>query len=228
MGVSMGAAVIHRYRVAYFPIPKNATSSVKRLIYELDAGVPFTATVQKSLGVSVHGLYPSRGGGGKWRPYFDNYTTIAVVRDPIKRLLSAYGNRVIERRVFEKTPEVRRQLQQRGLSLVPELDEFVEQLETYSSVSPHLRAHILPQSTYVGAIWDRLAIKLPIEQVGTLPDLIHQKTGQRVALPHVQAAGPKPSPKLLSDSHFNKVVSMFAADYEMLKDFYRPSDLLRA
>jgi hypothetical protein len=223
----MGAAVIHRHRLAYFPIPKNATSSIKRLIYELDAGVPFTSTVRNAIGATVHGLYPSRG-GGKWRSYFDNYTTITVVRDPVKRLLSAYGNRVIQRRAFEKNPEVKRQLVQRRLSLVPELDEFIENLETYSSVSPHLRGHILPQSSYVGAFWDRLHIKLPIEKVGTLPDLILEKTGQRVTLPHIQSAGPKPSPKLLSDSHFNKLVAMFAADYEMLKDFYRPSDLPRA
>ena len=223
----MGAAVIHRHRIAYFPIPKNATSSIKRLIYELDAGVPFTSTVRSSVGATVHELYPS-GGGRKWRLYFDNYTTIAVVRDPVKRLLSAYGNRVIQRKAFETNPEARRQLQQHGLSLVPELDEFVEHLETYSRLSPQLRAHILPQSTYVGAFWDRLKVKLPIEQVGTLPDLILEKTGQRVTLPHIQAAGPKPSPKRLSDSHFKKVVSIFAADYEMLKEFYRPSDLLRA
>lgn len=217
-------AVSHRHRIVYFPIPKNATSSMKRVIYKLDTGKRFTKKTRQALGATVQHLYP-HSGSERWLDYYTAYTSLVIVRDPIKRLLSAYGNRVVHAKALKKRPDVAAALARAGLSDMPSLAEFVEYLERYRTLSHYLRFHTIPQSKYVGAFWTDIKHRVPIENMREIPAILQQATGRKVRLPHAQTGGPKPLVDELSPAHFNKLVKFYHADYEMLSGIYDPKAL---
>jgi hypothetical protein len=218
------AAISHRHRIVYFPIPKNATSSMKRVLYTLDTGRPFSNKTKRALGASVHHLYPHTV-KERWRGFYPAYTSIVIVRDPIKRFLSAYGNRVIHVASMKKRPKVAAALAREGLGAMPSLAEFVENLEQYRKISRYVRIHTIPQANYVGAFWSEIKHRVPIERIGDVPAIIKAATGQKVVLPHTQGGGPKPSVGDLSPRHFDKLVKFYRSDYDMLKGLYSPEQL---
>jgi hypothetical protein len=218
------AAISHRHRVVYFPIPKIATSSLKQLIYHLDAGRPYDRRVRRELGVPVHKMYPHQL-KERWYPYFPAYTSIVVVRDPITRLLSAYAERILETDALTKQRDLPARLTRKRLSAKPSLDEFVENIEAYRDLSGAVRNHTMPQSDHVGTFGTKITHRLPIERIGEVPDIIRQATGVKVSLPHARASGLKPKPSNLSPRHFDKLVKLYEADYEMLGEFYSPDRL---
>ncbi|MCP4380932.1 MAG: sulfotransferase family protein [Hyphomicrobiales bacterium] len=157
-------AVSHRHELVYFPIPKNATTSVKLMFYALDAGHPYDEATASRLGGPVHRLYSSEP--GEWLDYYAAYTSLVIVRDPVKRVLSAYANRVLMEKVG---PGRAKSLKRAGLSVKPTLDEFLAKFHRYRKVSKIIRNHTIPQVEYVGGCWDKLSVKLPIERLAELP-----------------------------------------------------------
>ncbi|WP_421723395.1 sulfotransferase family 2 domain-containing protein [Bauldia sp.] len=212
-------AVSHRFELVYFPIPKNATSSLKHVFYTIETGHPFDAKTRDRLGGTVHQFYRSRP--SDWLDYYAGYTSFVIVRDPIKRLLSAYGNRVLG--AGESRSE---KLSSAGLKPEPTIEEFIINFNEYRENSKVIRNHTIPQSRYVGDFWDKIALKIPIEQLGSVPEMLQKLTGARVELPQMKKT---PNPAKVSDLSpklFNKLVDFYQKDYEMLGPMYSP-DMLK-
>jgi hypothetical protein len=217
------AAVSHHRRFVYFPIPKNATSSMKLVMYEIDTGVPFTEEIRKELRIrDVHKLYPSSGFRKPWLRYYSAYTSIAIVRDPIKRFISAYRNRVVHTKVLEEKPAIAVALSREKLNLTPSLNELVENLDRYRAISHKVHAHTVPQSGYLGKFWKKINHRIPIERLNDVPQIVKATTGQDIVLKHEQTGGPKVSIDELSKANFDKLANFYRADYRMLKAFYSP------
>jgi hypothetical protein len=202
--------------VGYHPIPKAACTSVKMWLFQLATGQAFS---------------PARAAGAQHvHVYFDKRLAdvgsagfrFVIVRDPIKRFLSAYANRVVHHRELS-----RRYLESRaadaGLSLErfpfdPSLDDFIERFAFYRRI-PTIQHHFRPVSEFMAPLSSFHRV-YPIEQVNQLVVDLRQHTGLKLAeLPREQVAK-SGSPIGLSTRSFDRLVALLEPDYRLLADYY--------
>ena len=83
-----------QYGVAYFPIPKIACSSLKILFYGIENGEEFQPRILNGKTWHIHDAHPTKTFYEIDHALLGAIEKIAVIRDPVERLLSAYSNRV--------------------------------------------------------------------------------------------------------------------------------------
>ncbi|MFC1776857.1 sulfotransferase family 2 domain-containing protein [Pseudomonadota bacterium] len=214
-------AICHRHSFVYFPIPKNATSSMKRIMFQLETGRVWDRGDRKRLGVNIHALYPSKP-NSVWKPYFHAYTSLVIFREPISRFLAVYANRVVHAKVLQMNDSFLSKITRARLSKHPDIDEFIAKFEAYRSISPEVNIHTLPQSDFVGQFWEKVNYRLPISDLGKVPEIIKQQTGKEILLPHAQTGGPKLSSDMLDSKQIKKLKKMYRSDYQMLGKYFSP------
>ena len=143
-----------------------------------------------------------------------------VVRDPISRFLSGYGNRIIHARALERHGNVIGRLQTEKLPILPDIGFFVDNMERYLDISPYVRNHLAPQCSVIGGIFDKINKIYPISRVHEIPEFFSKERGLHISLPHEQSAGPKFTLSHLSRQQVDKLVDFYKDDYNMLKDHY--------
>lgn len=218
------AAVSHRASFVCFPLGKVASSSLKDVVFQLDTGRRFNEKDEAEIGCGIDGLYPWTP-KEKWLHYYNSYTSLVIVRDPIKRLLSAYSDRVMHMKSFHRSPKTIAMLEQQHLSTSPSLDEFVDNLEPYLKASPYIRKHVYPQARVLGRIWDKIKFRLPIERIAEVPGIVQSTLGVSVELAHEHKSAQSIGVSELNPQQFNKLRKRYAVDYGMLKEFYSPKAL---
>lgn len=82
------AVLCHRYRCMYFPVPKAATSSIRRLIAAMD-GRPTHGNPHHD--ITLDSVW------GKNAAQYADYLAFAVVRNPWDRLVSCFTDKVVGR-----------------------------------------------------------------------------------------------------------------------------------
>ena len=211
-------AICHRHKFVYFPIPKNATSSIKRVMYQLETDRVWDKKESKLLGVNIHAVYPTHA-GSVWKRYFDTYTSLVIVREPISRFLSAYGNRVVHAKILQMNDSIALKVKRARLSPAPDLDEFIAKFEDYRSISREVDIHTLPQARFVGKFWEKITYRLPINNVTQVPGIIEKHTGMKIELPYTQTGGPKFSADQLSSKQTKILQKVYRDDYKMFAGF---------
>lgn len=167
-GLSEMPIVLEEQRIAYYPTPKVACSSLKSAFYELAQGHPYDAVASKEKD-NVHKVYFS----GPYRPLKkpDCYYKFAVVRDPIDRLVSAYSNRVVKYRELPDMPDFR---------------NFVRDLEFYRMENWSIWHHTEGQWYFIGSDLSYFDRVFRFDELPLIPDEIERATGHRINLPHLQ------------------------------------------
>jgi hypothetical protein len=219
------AIVSHKHRIVFFPLAKNCSTSLKYFFYELDTGRPFRRVKARfNLPGHIHTYFPTAT-EEKWLKFYNAYDTMAVVRDPISRFLSAYGNRIVHARALETRGNVVETLKAKGLSTIPDLPSFIDNLEAYVQISSYTKNHISPQSSVIGGIFKHIKHIYPLSKVSEIPSFVLETRGVEIALPHEQSTGPKFKQSDLSAQHLAKLIDFYSEDYAMLKDYFQPPAL---
>lgn len=204
----------------YVPVPKVACTSIKHTCYELLHGHPFDHQAQPAN--HIHQYWD-----GKMTPLTGQHTQVIVIRDPIKRLLSAYGNRVkfhgeLTRHYIEKNcPHLLGQLPMFN----PTLKQFIEHLEEFMQV-PSIEHHCCPLSTLVQNDLSEFEHIYPLEQLHEFERLLSTKTQTEVQFPREQTHGKKIKIHELSQQHLNLLFDFYQQDYDLLKPWYSKETLL--
>ena len=86
----MAASIIKKFKIAYFDIPKTASTSVKIALYQIKNNKKWVKDPD-----NVHAVFPLYPLAENDFFNVKNYWKFTIIRDPISRLLSAYGNRVL-------------------------------------------------------------------------------------------------------------------------------------
>ncbi|MEM8657436.1 MAG: sulfotransferase family 2 domain-containing protein, partial [Pseudomonadota bacterium] len=103
--------VLKSHKIAYFPIPKVANTSIK---LGLEAVVPpedFLNIGNKRMSQQA-------------REAAEGCYKIAVVREPLSRMLSAYSNRVLDEQDIGRSAGSKLLLRLLGRSTAPDINEF--------------------------------------------------------------------------------------------------------
>jgi hypothetical protein len=209
--------------LAYFPVPKNACTSLKEFFHEIVEGAPFEARRREDgQRLYIHNMpgYATP----EFRPEFvaatQGLVRLAVVRHPVRRLISAYKNRV--RAYWELSVKVLGQevLDRHGLVPNPDFAVFIERLEDYRRVSVSIRHHTAPQVAFLGPDLSLYEHLHRMEDLPRLEALLSDLTGRRVALPHRQRAGAQfPDPEIVPATR-RRMLEFCAPDLEYLAHLY--------
>jgi len=204
--------VLPKYGIAYFPMRKVASTSVKDALRRIcDAPGEYHAT----FGVPM---------SARQRRLAQGHFKFTIVRDPIARILSCYGNRVVHHRDLSVTLLDRTAARLFGRSPEPGIDEFCRYLRSYRALNDKIRRHTRPQYVSLGEDLGFFDAVYTISELDTLASDLTTRTGRDIGFDRLQTAGPKFSAADLSPAARRSLLEFTRRDYDLLGDFFRPPE----
>ena len=142
-----------------------------------------------------------------------------MVRDPVKRFLSAYANRVV---YYEELSDkfIGDSASERGVPVNPDLHEFVEHLFVYREISNSIRLHTQPLVYFLGddsSFYDRV---FDISEMTDFDALVSSHIKKPYSTPHLQTGGPKIPVSELTDKEILKIKKFYEADYRAYGEYF--------
>ena len=218
----MPAALVPNYRIAFFSVPKSASTSTKLVLYRLKHGKEWHGLPDK-----VHPMFPTfpiKSGETDVPP---NYWTFTIIRDPIQRLLSSYGNRVLHHRDIERDLQ-KRQTQDdtfSNLNPIPEPNEFFEKLLLYQKASYSIWHHTISVKNFIGDDLNIFDDIYTISEISKFEADISAYTKQSIKMPREQTGGPKIAFSDLGAQAQEVVLKTTDADYTFLSKYFSAPNL---
>ena len=203
--------------LAYFAVPKNACTTLKHAFFALNTGRAFE-TWQDAEGRPMY-IHNTRGyGTAPMTPEALASTAglarLAVIRDPIRRLVSCWKNRV--RHHWELSAEVvgAELLAARGLQPTPPFAVFIERLAEYRAISWSIAHHTELQVAFLGRDPAVFAHVRRVEDMPALVALLSGLAGRPVTLGHDQTGGSEfPDPEIDAATR-RRMLAYAAEDYD--------------
>ena len=198
--------VIPDKRLAVFFSPKSAGTSARALLFELENGRPFEPYRVQGKEIDANAILTNFRFDRVDHEALAGFHRIAIIRDPVRRFLSAYTNRVLHYRELSEDV-VGDKLAKRGLTPDPDLDTFVDNITRYTKVSNPIRRHTRDQQMFLGPNTDYFDAVFRVEDLGAFPKHLEDRYGcPPLTLPRLQTGGPKiriedVTPKTLSLIH---------------------------
>ena len=211
-------------QLVYVPVPKIACTSIKFAI--LDQCSPDTAEILRASdlpGKGVHGIFPSVAMRPKFAMMAMSPLTkwFCVVRDPLRRFVSGYRNRILHHRDLEALD--RSVFEHAGLSPNPDPDEFAMNLGRYAEISGSTKHHFGPLCMFLGhrpRMFHRIFCISEIDEIANYMAAY----GGPAEIPHEQTGGPKMSVKDLSPNSIAHLQAYYSNDYRVWGPYIKESD----
>lgn len=204
--------ICERLRIAYFPVPKVACTSAKFAMHRLIAGRPFRRA--RHGGRHIQAVHPTTPVDDATFDRLRGYWTFAILRDPLRRLVSAYA---------DKADRLAALAERRGaagaLPVRPSLEDFALHLAEYRRRFHLVRHHTDPFSVFLGPSLDRFDALYRLEEIPRLERDLSTRAGEEIRLPH-RNASPEPPP--LSPAARAALLRHARPDYALLGAFYPP------
>jgi hypothetical protein len=205
--------ILDQHSLTYVAVPKVACTSIKTMLFEVENGFAFQPFHANGRGFYIHNFYPSIEFGMLPQARVADHARLAVVRDPMHRVLSCYSNRVKaygELSVAKAGPK----LAAAGLPPDPELSTFIAHLDGYCAAVPDIRHHAQPQIDFLGPDAGFYTRLYNLHTLDRFVEDVIAITGRTLALERLQTLGPKISPDVLTPEQRGAIAARYAADYE--------------
>lgn len=219
-GYEVHQIVLKNIDLIYIPIPKNACTSLKHAMHYLEYQKPYDFSTYHEYGYqNLHDFY------NKQKNAFTSVESLkkksdafrfAIVREPVDRFLSCYGNRVLE---LGDLHESKTEFDKMGLPVDPGLDAFVQHLEQYRSVNSSIRHHTRPQSDFLGETLSYLDKIYPFDQMDSVRSMLKSYDNSLIIKTR-KSGGPKFELHDLSFGSLQHLLEFYKNDYELLSDYY--------
>ena len=203
-------------KIGYFPIPKVACTSIKEFMYQVEYHEAF-----KPIGEikHVHAYFEKRRSGEKLESYDFSFV---VIRDPIKRFLSAYSNRVTHHKelsqefILSRFPQYAEHLP----FFNPTLTQFIDHVDAYMQINP-IKHHFEPVSVHLTAEQlQQFSNIYPLENISSLEADLSTVLDYDVEFGRSQTGGRKLALGELNLVQMEALLDFYAEDYQMLGEFY--------
>lgn len=204
---------IDTFKLAYMAVPKAACTSVKAMLAEIDPNVTLPPPEERN-DLTYHALYQTRRfRTDRFKRHKDAFR-FTVVRDPIRRLISVYTNRVVGLRDLHNS----RKLVRRGtLPLDPDPDTFFQNLATYRRLSSVIRHHALPTWLFTGddlGVYDRV---FRTDQMAELAGILSERAGRAIPVERANSSGIRLDFEELAPKTRDMLVPILRKEYAFLK-----------
>ncbi|NEQ76767.1 MAG: tetratricopeptide repeat protein, partial [Okeania sp. SIO2C9] len=219
----LSAMLCDRFKIAYAMIPKCACSTIRATMQWLKNRQDDDSKIISKPKYQSYQYYAVN-----IQDVAENYFKFVVVREPIKRFLSAFSNVILfHRSAFEKSPSLTsaQYLSIANLGINPKINWLIENLELYSEMSNYWSSHIEPQHTFMGNQVKGFDRVFQVECLGELGEKLSEITGIEINLPRLNTGGRKISLAELSEKSMKKLIDFYSRDYELLKDYYSPDKI---
>lgn len=212
--------LIGAHRLAYVPVPKAGCSTVKQLLSQIDPKYPRKF---KRMGepqkFAEHVVYPTRRfAAARFEKLNARWFRFCVIRDPLKRLLSCYTNRVLQMKDLEGSMRIKRGWA--DLPTDPDPDFFFQNLGRFRRGSSQIRHHSITAKYFVGkdlSIYDRVC---PIEQLDSLFEELSARTGEQISPTRKNKSSVKLELDALQPKTRDCLRKELRREYKFLSDYY--------
>ena len=208
-------------RLIYIPVPKNACSSTKEALHEIEFGRRFDKNRDVNAPfVNIHDYYKKRPKGFvglKKLSSSKKFVRFAVVRDPVKRLISCYRNRVVDLGDLNINP---RSLEKYGLDKSPDINTFVLNLKLYQKANKSIEHHSRPQWSFFGGRLDYLDKIFKMDELDDLQDFLKSHCPSLRFLSQ-KSGGTSYSVSDLSEEALKYAINFYRQDYRLLSNYYQ-------
>jgi hypothetical protein len=221
-----GHVIVHREAgLIFHPIPKNACSTVKHLLFEMEFGRPFDCDRDGTGQIGqIHQYYKARKDARaelEGSKELSGMFRFAIVRDPVKRLISCYRQKVVDEGTLRTSEQALRTMH---LSTDPDLDFFVLNLENYRKGNRNIRDHTLPQAACLGGSLDFFDRLYPIEAFAAVFEMLREfSPGLKMRRMNTSVAAVGLGD--LSEPALKAAIEFYADDYGLLSEFYSPGNI---
>lgn len=206
-------AILDDFKLSYLSVPKVACTSIKTMMFEIENGFPYRNFTISGRAYWIHHFYKSTLFAAQDVMAMRDHQRLAVVRDPIGRLLSCYSNRVVHHRELSKE-KARKALKTADLPFNPDLSTFVAHLERYMAAVESINHHARPMVDYLGRDAGFYTRLYGMSEVQTFVDDVNRITGRTVALQRLQTGGPKITADALTAAEIARLKTFYARDYD--------------
>lgn len=177
-------------RLAFFFSPKAGGTSLRAFLFHAENGFPFRDYRVQGMPIDANALVANYRFNRIDHAPLADFRRFALVRDPVKRFLSGYSNRVLHYR--ELSIEAAGQdLLREGLPPDPDLGTFVENYVGYLRCSKPLARHFLKQQKFIGSDPGHYERIFKLEDVDVLVDFVNEACKTKAQMPKLQTGGPK-------------------------------------
>lgn len=161
-------------------------------------GFPYQPYHANGVYYHIHaGAYPSRFFNHYEKFDTSDFLKLALVRDPVKRFLSCYSNRVGYYRELS-SKHIGGKIADTSVKPDPDIHEFIENFETYRNLSNSISYHSDPMVKYLGSNSGFYTRVFRFSEIEDLRLEISRHVGHNVEFPRIQTGGEKISPDILS------------------------------
>ena len=198
-------------KLVYYPVAKNANSSAKLFFLKhlkIDKNYYFLSDKVPEYKVNEDSKYKNLDKKYNLVNFLPSYTPFekidvdekcCIIRDPIKRFVSAYKNRVLFHKDFGF----------RNLNI----NEIIEKLENNSFDN----RHFLPQSYWLGSDLRYFTIVSNVSNMATFINGVNNFFQNKVEFPRIQTGGADEN-ITLTDSQIIKLKKIYSSDYALIGD----------
>ena len=207
-----------KYSIGYLPLPKVANTTIKHAMFELENEIFHDSNTFSYQ--HIHNYYRD-----KKTSINDANFRFVVIRDPIKRFLSAFSNRVIHhcelsevavRSVSGNQPYLKIKLE--NFPFDPDLGGFIKNLKIYQRI-PSIHLHTCPQSSLIHDI-EIFSKVYKIEELADLEKDLSDISQKPIRFRHSQSGGPKIDVACLDFEQLEKLRIYYQEDYRILNSWY--------
>ena len=211
------------HRVAFFPIPKVASTSIRYVMYELIHGEPFRPRPEDGIR-HIHQV--PRFGFGAFDPRMLNryrdYFRFTVLRDPLERLASAHAY-IFPRHFIRKWEGETLAPEHAHLSRTPDLETFFLNIRDYMAASRNLAFHVSPYAQWVGADLSAYQAVFRIEETARIGAVLGAHLGRPVEIGQRNRAGDARRPEReVSRRALLAALDHCRDDYAVCRGLYAP------
>ena len=198
-------------KLVYYPVAKNANSSAKLFFLKhlkIDKNYYFISDKIPEYKINEDPKYKNLDKKYNLVNFLPSYTPFekidvdekcCIIRDPIKRFVSAYKNRILFHKDFGF----------RNLNI----NEIIEKLENNSFDN----RHFLPQSYWLGSDLRYFTIVSNISNMETFINGVNNFFQNKVEFPRIQTGGADEN-ITLTDSQIIKLKKIYSSDYALIGD----------
>lgn len=212
--------ILHDKKLAYFSVPKCGSTSLKHSFFEYENGRRFERFRANGKMCHIHNaVYPFRPVTDYDLSEFVDWHRLAILRDPVSRLASAFANRVVRHGDLNSV-DIPPEMAARGVVARPDFDRFVAHLEDYRALSWVVAHHCEPLSVWLGrdpGVFTRL---YALRELNQFIDDVSQILGGMAELDHLKKSKSGGVVRKTAPETEARILAFYREDVALFGDYF--------